>query len=368
MTTLRVGTRASALALAQSGQIARAVAAHLPGADMELVHVATHGDVDRESPLAQIGGTGVFVAAVRRALLNGEVDAIVHSAKDLPTAPAAGLAIACIPARQDVRDALCARDGLTLAALPEGASVGTGSPRRAAQLLRRRPDLRVVAIRGNVDTRLARAQGPDADLDAVVLAASGLRRLGKEGVITELLDPDVMLPAPAQGALAVEIRTGDLDGELGAAMRAEDDPSTRAAVIAERTLLRALEAGCSAPVGALGTLEAGTLRLRALAVSPDGTRVIDGDMTSALDAEALGMTVHDESTAGMSEGRETLEEIAAALGERLAADLLSRGAGDLLSAAAVEVRTGSASPSAASPAAAASAVPVAPRSEPAQES
>lgn len=206
MTVLRIGTRASALALAQSGQIGGAIAAHLPGGEVELVHVSTHGDRDRTSPLAQIGGTGVFVTAVRQALLDGRVDAIVHSAKDLPTAPAEGIEIACLPRREDVRDALCARDGLTLATLPAGAAVGTGSPRRAAQLLRARPDLTIVPVRGNVDTRLARAQGPAADLDAVVLAASGLRRLGREPAITELIDPSVMLPAPAQGALAVECR------------------------------------------------------------------------------------------------------------------------------------------------------------------
>lgn len=317
MTALRIGTRASALALAQSGRIGDAIAAHLPGGEAELVHVSTHGDIDRTSPLAQIGGTGVFVTAVREALLAGDVDAIVHSAKDLPTLPAPGIDIACIPAREDVRDALCARDGLTLAALPAGASVGTGSPRRAAQLLRARPDLHVVGVRGNVDTRLARALGPDADLDAVVLAASGLRRLGRQDVISELLDPAVMLPAPAQGALAVECRTADAtgDGEIARALAAEDDPATRAAVTAERALLRALEAGCSAPVGALGTVAEGRLTLRALAISPDGTVVHEGSDAAGLD---------------LAGSRADLEAAAAALGARLAAELLARGAGTLL--------------------------------------
>lgn len=331
MTVLRIGTRASALALAQSGQIGGAIAAHLPGGEVELVHVSTHGDRDRTSPLAQIGGTGVFVTAVRQALLDGRVDAIVHSAKDLPTAPAEGIEIACLPRREDVRDALCARDGLTLATLPAGAAVGTGSPRRAAQLLRARPDLTIVPVRGNVDTRLARAQGPAADLDAVVLAASGLRRLGREPAITELIDPSVMLPAPAQGALAVECRTADhiagsevSASDIAAAMRAHDDPATRAAVTAERALLRTLEAGCSAPVGALGEAVDGSLRLRALAIAADGSHAISGDLAVPLD---------------LSEPRETLERIAAELGARLARDLLARGADALLARAAADVRT-----------------------------
>lgn len=317
MTALRIGTRASALALAQSGQVGRALAAHLGGDAAEMVHVSTQGDVDRTSPLAQIGGTGVFVTAVREALLGREVDAIVHSAKDLPTAPAPGIAIACMPAREDVRDALCARDGLTLATLPEGAAVGTGSPRRAAQLLRARPDLRVVGVRGNVDTRLARALGTDADLDAVVLAASGLRRLDRDAMISELLDPAVMLPAPAQGALAVECRSADAHGEgaLAAALRAEDDAATRAAVTAERSVLRTLEAGCSAPVGALGTVDDGRLWLRALAISPDGATCHEGSGTMDVDLEAP---------------REEIEATATALGARVAADLLARGAAELL--------------------------------------
>lgn len=320
MSTLRIGTRASALALAQSAQIGREIAARLPGdGEAELVHVSTHGDRDRISPLAQIGGTGVFVTAVREALLAGEVDAIVHSAKDLPTQPANGIAIACMPAREDVRDALCARDGLTLAELPTGARVGTGSPRRAAQLLRARPDLHVVGVRGNVETRLARPLGPAADLDAVVLAAAGLRRLDRADAITELLDVDVMLPAPAQGALAVECRASDLalGGDLARAADAEDDPATRAAVTAERALLRALEAGCSAPVAALGAVRDGQLELRALAISPDAAHVFEDTLVAAIDLDAP---------------REAFTVIAADLGTRLAASLLERGAAEVLAA------------------------------------
>lgn len=301
-TPLRVGTRGSALALAQSGQ----VAAQLVGTDgYELVRVRTHGDKDRTSPLAQIGGTGVFVTAVREALLAGEVDVVVHSMKDLPTTPPEGIDLACIPLREDPRDALCARDGMTLRTLPRGARVGTGSPRRAAQLLRHRPDLEVVAIRGNTDTRLARAIGPEADLDAVVLAAAGLLRLGNQDVITQMLDPDLVLPAPAQGALAVEVATG-AGGALAEALAAADDAPTRSAVTAERALLRTLEAGCSAPVGAYATSgDDGRVTLRGLAISEDGRRTFEGSESGRADE-------------------------AAAIGERLAARLLEDGAGAVL--------------------------------------
>lgn len=323
---LRVGTRGSDLALAQSGQIAGRVA----GEDrVELVRVRTHGDVDRTSPLAQIGGTGVFVTAVREALLGGEVDAVVHSAKDLPTAPVPGIVMACVPEREDPRDALCARDGLTLDTLPQGAKVGTGSPRRAAQLRRARPDLEVVGIRGNVETRLARALGEDADLDAVVLAAAGLLRLGRSEVISELLSPDVLLPAPAQGALAVECAETSAGAWFESGMRAADHAPTRAAVAAERSLLRTLEAGCSAPVGALGTVtgsgsdgsddasEGSVLTLRGLAISEDGTQVFEGTRSTPVD-------LADPAA---------LEADAVRLGQDLAADLLEAGAARVLSAA-----------------------------------
>lgn len=331
---LRVGTRASLLALTQSETAARALVAGT-GTEVELVRVRTHGDVDRR-PLTSIGGTGVFVTAVRQALLDGEVDLIVHSCKDLPTAPADGIALACIPEREDPRDALVARDGLTLRDLPAGARVGTGSPRRAAQLLRARPDLEVIAIRGNIDTRLNRALGPAADLDAVVLAAAGLRRAGRGGDVTDLLDPDVMLPAPAQGALALECRAEDAQPGtwLGGLLAAYDHAPTRAAVTAERALLRALEAGCAAPVAAYAQVDDGpgraddaaasdgsqasaSLVLQALAISPDGRTVVDGSATAAV---------------SYSKGADGARH-AAALGERLAADLLSRGAAELLTAA-----------------------------------
>ena len=274
---LRLGTRGSRLALTQSGQVAEALmAAGAPsegsdarrdGLDIDLVTVRTDGDGDR-TPLRQLGGVGVFAARLRHALLDGEVDLVVHSFKDLPTQPVEGLEVICVPPREDPRDALCARDGLTLADLPEGARVGTGSPRRAAQLLAARPDLEVVDLRGNVPTRLARVRGLETvgvgtdepvapsradaagDLDAVVLALSGLRRLGLEHCASEVLDLETMLPAPAQGALAVEARADEDSAELARAAAALDDEPTRLAVTAERALMTRLGAGCAAPVGA----------------------------------------------------------------------------------------------------------------------
>ena len=284
---LRLGTRGSRLALTQSGQVAEALMAAggggaaaaagkasegSGGLGIDLVTVRTDGDGDR-TPLRQLGGVGVFAARLRHALLDGEVDLVVHSFKDLPTQPVEGLEVICVPAREDPRDALCARDGLTLADLPEGAHVGTGSPRRAAQLLAARPDLEVVDLRGNVPTRLARVRGLEVvgvgtdepvtpsradaagDLDAVVLALSGLRRLGLEHCASEVLDLEVMLPAPAQGALAVEARADEDSAELARAVAVLDDEPTRLAVTAERSLMARLGAGCAAPVGAWAHLQ-----------------------------------------------------------------------------------------------------------------
>ena len=286
---LRLGTRGSRLALTQSGQVAEALMAAggggaaaaagkasegSGGLGIDLVTVRTDGDGDR-TPLRQLGGVGVFAARLRHALLDGEVDLVVHSFKDLPTQPVEGLEVICVPPREDPRDALCARDGLTLADLPEGARVGTGSPRRAAQLLAARPDLEVVDLRGNVPTRLARVRGLEVvgvgtdepvapsradaagDLDAVVLALSGLRRLGLEHCASEVLDLETMLPAPAQGALAVEARAGEDSVELARAVAALDDEPTRLAVTAERALMARLGAGCAAPVGAWAHLRGG---------------------------------------------------------------------------------------------------------------
>jgi len=283
---LVVGTRGSALALAQSGRVARALAENT-SAVSDLVQIKTEGDLN-PGPLASIGGTGIFVTAVRSALLAGRVDVIVHSFKDLPTAAATGLIIAAVPAREDPADALCARDGLTLDGLPAGATVGTGSPRRTAQLLCRRPDLRVQPVRGNVDTRLLMVA--DGRLDAVVLAASGLARLGRTAAITQILGPEVMLPAPGQGALAVECRVADVETAwYAAALRELDCATTRAAVVAERTLLATLEAGCIAPVAALASIREGTLALQGAVLAVDGTRQIREKISGpAGDAGGLG--------------------------------------------------------------------------------
>lgn len=242
---IRLASRRSRLALAQSGVVAQQLS-ELTGRPVRIVEVVSEGDRSH-APLTQIGGTGVFVAAVRAALRDGTADVAVHSLKDLPTAPAPDITLAAIPRRADPRDVVCAA-GATLAELPEGARVGTGSPRRVAQLALARPDLQMVDIRGNLDTRLRRVGD---DLAAVVVAAAGIARLGvQDAAQPEPLPIEIMLPAPGQGALAIEVAAG-ADAGLMAALQQLDDPATRAAVTAERELLAALEAGCSAPVGAL---------------------------------------------------------------------------------------------------------------------
>ncbi len=305
-----IGTRGSALAVTQTTTVANTLA-ELGGFDVDLVRVRTEGDVNRAA-LSQIGGTGVFVAALRESLLAGDCDVAVHSLKDLPTAAAEGLIIGAIPARVDVRDALCARDSLTLAQLPAGSKIGTGSPRRAAQLRAARPDLEIIDIRGNVDTRLGRVaglvEGAPGDLDAVVLAAAGLSRLGRLDMVSEFLDPSVMLPAPGQGALAVECRTADAaEGPLSRALAAYDDSASRMAVTAERALLQRLEAGCTAPIGALARVTDQGLALEAVVCSDDGTQALRRySSTSQAD-----------------------EDAARALGIRMAEELLAAGAADL---------------------------------------
>ena len=262
MSVIRIGTRGSALAVAQTTTIANALVAK--GAEVEIITITTHGDVSTES-LASLGGTGVFASALRDALRNNECDVVVHSLKDLPTAPEPGLAIAAVPKRADARDAIIARDGLTLETLPEGARVGTGSPRRRAQLLARRPDLEVVDIRGNVDTRINKVAS--GELDAVILAAAGLSRLGRLEEATELLGIDGWPTAPGQGALALETRSGE--EKLAKAL---DHRPTRTIVEAERSVLAILEAGCAAPVAAHGMIDDGLLFLSGRVYAPDGTQ------------------------------------------------------------------------------------------------
>ncbi|AEM80478.1 hydroxymethylbilane synthase [Streptomyces violaceusniger] len=309
---LRLGTRRSALAMAQSGLVADLVR-EVTGRPVELVEITTYGDTSREH-LAQIGGTGVFVSALREALLSGEIDLAVHSLKDLPTAEPDGLRLAAIPRREDPRDALIARDGLTFAQLPPGSRIGTGSPRRAAQLNAWARafglDIETVPIRGNVDTRIGYVRS--GRLDAVVLAAAGLIRLGRIGEATELLDVGHVLPAPGQGALAVECAASSV--ALTARLAEIDDPYTRVAVTAERSLLAALEAGCSAPVGALADLLADgqavtEMRLRGVVGTTDGTTLVQLSTTGPVPASP--------SEAGD-------------LGRELAAEMLAKGAAGLM--------------------------------------
>ncbi|MFI5583909.1 hydroxymethylbilane synthase [Amycolatopsis sp. NPDC051758] len=304
-----MGTRGSKLALAQTGTVADALRA--TGAEVEIVKVTTPGD-QSSAPIPTIG-VGVFTSALREALLRNEVDVIVHSYKDLPTAPEPGISLAAVPPRADPRDALIARDGLTLGELPPGSTVGTGSPRRTAQLRALGLGLEIVPIRGNIDTRMRKVT--DGELDAVVLARAGLARVGLAEVITETLDPIQMLPAPAQGALAVECRTADEDLEhlLAATL---DDEGTRAAVTAERSLLAALEAGCSAPVGALAEIvedldAEGKVVER---ISLRGTAAVDGEDGAVDMVRAIALADKHQ---------------AAQLGKDLAAELLDLGAGAL---------------------------------------
>lgn len=292
-TTIRIGTRGSELALAQSRLVGEALTT-ATGRPFELVRIRTSGDVDR-SPLAQIGGTGVFVTAVREALVDGTVDVAVHSFKDLPTAVDDRVHLAAVPHREDPADALCAAGGQSFAGLPAGARIGTGSPRRAAQLLRLRPDVRPVAIRGNITTRLAAAI--DGTVDAVVLARAGLVRLGRQAEVSHVFAPAEMLPAPAQGALAVECRAiGSRSGDeaLAAELAVLDDEPSRQAATAERAVLAGLQAGCSAPVGALALVHQGMLTLRARVVSVDGARALDFESRGAAsDADQIGRAAAD---------------------------------------------------------------------------
>jgi hydroxymethylbilane synthase len=300
--TIRIGTRRSQLAMTQTGYVADLLREAL-GRDIELVEVTTEGDISR-APLATFGGVGVFVGALRDALLRGQVDLAVHSLKDLPTTPHEQITVAAVPVREDPRDVVIARDGLTLGELPPGARIGTGSPRRAAQLRALGLGFDVVAIRGNVDTRIRKVA--DGDVDAVVLARAGIARLGRLDEVTEVLDPLQMLPAPGQGALAVECRAADSD--LAAEVRsAIDDPRTRAAVSAERAVLAALEAGCSAPVGALAEVAEGDdgeeLWLRAVALSEDGGVAVRRSANgSPQDAARVGRDLAEEMLADGASG------------------------------------------------------------------
>ena len=303
--TLRIGTRGSLLARTQTELVVKALSAEAGVTDLETVQIVTEGDVSTAA-VPELGSTGVFVSALRTALADGRIDIAVHSYKDLPTAPADGITLGAVPPREDPRDALVARDGLTLGELPAGARIGTGAPRRTAQINALGLGVEMVALRGNVDTRVRKVL--EGDLDAVVVAYAGLRRIGRADVATEVLDPIQVLPAPAQGALAIECRTEDV--EVIALLAALDHADTRAAVTAERALLAALEAGCSAPVGALADVVEGD----------DGTREVflRGSVTAIDGSDAVRLSATGPTTDADGVGR------------RLAAELLADGADQLM--------------------------------------
>jgi hydroxymethylbilane synthase len=289
---LRIGTRGSAMALYQANLVRdRLLAAHPELAEpgmVELVVIRTTGDRVQNRLLAEIGGKGLFTREIEEALIDRRIDLAVHSAKDMETFLPAGLSIACVLPRDDPRDALCARDGTRLAGLPAGARVATASVRRRAQLLRRRADLDVVPIRGNVDTRLGKLAG--GEIDALVLAACGLGRLGRADAASELLSVEVMLPAVAQGALTIETRSDDdAVRELLAPL---NDAASATCIFAERAMLATLDGSCRTPIGGLAEIAGSRLRLRGMLLSLDGAREWRARDTGPLDEpEALGVEV-----------------------------------------------------------------------------
>lgn len=310
--TFRIGTRGSKLARWQSDWAATQLAAL--GARVEIVEIATQGDVQQHGPVAALGGQGLFTKEIQAALLSGQVDLAVHSLKDLPTAPVEGLALAATPPRANPADALVSNVADGLRALPPAARVGTGSLRRQAQLLHLRPDLVVCGVRGNVDTRLRKLD--DGEFDAIVLAAAGLHRLGWADRIAALLAPPTMLPAPGQGALALECRADDAEAlQLVGPL---DDAATRLGVAAERSVLAALHGGCSAPIAAWGRLAGGRVLLDALVADITGKRVLRA--VGAADVQPVRV---DAASLAIAE----------TLGRRVAADLVRQGAVALIDAA-----------------------------------
>lgn len=337
---LVIGTRASKLALTQTKQVAADLEQR--GLKVEIKTFTTEGDTNRAS-LSSLGGSGVFAAALRVALLESRCDLIVHSLKDLPTLPVPGLTIAAIPPREDPADVLVARDGLTLADLPPGSRVGTGSPRRARQVALARPDLDLVDIRGNVPTRLGRVKGlgeratqmgldqgkAKEDLDGVILARAGLRRLGVEAVATDTLS-EVVLPAGGQGALALECVAETLERDeariLAQTLRIVDDEPSRLEVSAERALLRYLEAGCAAPLGVRAKLTWGNAHPETPAGRLDLTARVVGDAGQTVE-------VSGETTVLLGAARDQREFALAAaeqLGVDLAQEMLEQGAGEIV--------------------------------------
>ncbi len=302
---LRIGTRASALALWQARHV-RALIGALPGAPaVELVPIATAGDLQTEVPLWAVAGRAFFTKELDRALLEDRVDLAVHSLKDLPTELEPGLALAAVLEREDPRDALVGRDGRALTVLPAGARVGTSSLRRRAFIARLRPDIQLRELRGNVPTRLERLER--GDYDAIVLAAAGLKRLGLESRITERLDPADFPPAVSQGTIGVCTRAGD--AATARWLEPLDHAATRLATAAERALLRRIQGGCQVPLGALARPEAGSIHMHAVVCTLDGTRSLSAEGAAPADAGA-----------------------ARGLGERLAEELLAQGAAQLIAA------------------------------------
>ena len=288
MTPLRIGTRGSPLALWQANHVAALLRAAAPGRPVELVEIQTVGDTIRDAPLVQLGGSGVFTKAIQDALLAGRADIAVHSLKDLPTFAVDGLVLAAVPPRGPTGDAFVSVQHRSFADLPPGAVIASSSLRRKAQLLHRRPDLKLVDIRGNVDTRLRKLV--EQNLDATILAEAGLIRLGLAAHITEILDPAWMLPAVGQGALGLECRADD--AATRAVLAALDDPATHAAVLAERAMLRELQGGCQVPIGAAAVVRGGELHLRGVVLPPDGNRRIEAETHGpAPQAEAMGQTL-----------------------------------------------------------------------------
>lgn len=322
---LRLGTRRSTLAMAQSQMVADAVAA-ASGRPVELVPIVSEGDVNRAS-LSQLGGRGVFANGLREALAADRCDFLVHSLKDLPTAQPEGLVIAATPSREDARDVVVTRDGAPLGSLAAGARVGTGSPRRIAQARRHNPRLDIRDIRGNVDSRLGRVR--DGELDAVILAAAGISRLGGDlgGLHAEALGLAEWPTAPGQGSLAIETRD-DIDPDILAALVQLDDEDTRVAITAERTVLSALDAGCSAPVGTHAALADGDLRLRAVVYALDGARRIGIDRTVRLAPGYGGETGSGNGADAADDGGPIARATRA--GREAARRLLERGAADLV--------------------------------------
>jgi hydroxymethylbilane synthase len=298
---MRIGTRGSQLALWQARWVRQAIEKQWPEIKTELTIIKTTGDKITDVPLAKVGGKGLFVKEIEEALMDGRIDLAVHSMKDMPAELPHGLCISAVPERENPLDALISNNNISLDQLPRGARVGTSSLRRASQLLHRRPDLNIRTLRGNLDTRLKKLSG--GDLDAIVLAAAGLRRLGLRHLITTVLDPDIMLPAVGQGALCIESRTHD--SHTSQIVTSLDHAATHLSVMAERAFLHRLEGGCQVPIAAFATLENEQLALNGLVAEVDGSIVIQEAVSGPCDE-------------------------AASLGVKLAKTLIARGAGDIL--------------------------------------